>query len=149
MNLIRIVPLFVLLVMLTGNSYSQVARISDEVKENFTRQYPDAQNVKWFNDVIKINVQFELGSDQMDAQYTNKGIWKNTLKVISYDDLPDEVKDGFEKSKFSGREVTDVRILYLPGDIEQYRIRVEKNNLQKKYLYFNTDGRLIRDSNTL
>ena len=149
MNLILIVPLFVLLVMLTGNSYSQVARISDEVKENFTRQYPDAQNVKWFNDVIKINVQFELGSDQMDAQYTNKGIWKNTLKVISYDDLPDEVKDGFEKSKFSGREVTDVRILYLPGDIEQYRIRVEKNNLQKKYLYFNTDGRLIRDSNTL
>ncbi len=149
MRTIRFTVIFVLLALCTGKSFSQVTKISEQVKENFAQQYPDAENVKWYNDVIKVNVQFEVGDDRMDAQYSNKGIWKNTLKVISYDDLPGEVIEGFQKSKYADREVTDTRILYLPGNIEQYRIKVEKNNLQKKYLYFNTNGRLVRDTNTL
>jgi len=149
MSFLRFTVPFVLLAAFSGNSYSQVTRISEQVRENFSRQYPDAQNVKWYNDVIKVNVQFELGDDRMDAQYSNKGIWKNTLKETSFDNLPEDVIDGFRKSKYADRNVTDVRILYLPGDIIQYRLKVEKNNLQKKYLFYNAHGRLVRDTNTL
>jgi len=39
--------------------------------------------------------------------------------------------------------------LYLPGGSEQYRIRVRKSDVQKKYLYFNTKGRLLREAVTL
>ena len=149
MKFYRIAFLLSVLAISATHTKAQVTKISEQVKENFTSQYPDAQNIRWFNDVVKVNVQFEIGDDKMDAQYTNKGIWRNTLKMISFDDLPDEVKDGFDKSKYAGREVTDVRIVYLPDEIIQYRIKTEKNNVQRKYLYFNEEGRLLRDVNTL
>ncbi len=149
MKFMRNLFIFSLISFFSFQSFAQVTKVSDLVKGNFSQQYPDAQNVKWYNDVIKVNVQFEVGEDKMDAQYTNKGVWKNTLKVISFEELPAEVIDGFEKSKYANRQVTDVRIVFLPGDMEQYRIKVEKSNVQQKYLYFNADGRLLRDANTL
>ena len=80
----------------------------------------------------------------MNAEYNNKGIWKRTLKDWTYDKLSEDVKDGFKKSKYAGKQVLDVKVLYLPGYVIQYRIKVEKNNVENKFLFFNTEGRLIR-----
>ncbi len=85
----------------------------------------------------------------MNAEYSNKGIWKNTYQQIVYENLPSAVQDGFTKSKYADREVTDVKKIYYPADVIQFRIKVEKNDLQKKYLYFDTSGKLLRDANTL
>jgi hypothetical protein len=46
------------------------------------------------------------------------------------------VKDGFEKSKFAGREVENVIVLYLPGGVEQYRLKARKNDVEKKIPLF-------------
>lgn len=128
---------------------AQVTSIPEQAKTNFAAQYPNATNVEWDNDVINVNVRFELNGERMNAEYNNRGTWKSTLKDWTYDSLPESVKDGFRKSKFADRKITDVRMVYLPADVLQYRIKVEKNDLQKKYLYFNTEGRLLRDANTL
>jgi hypothetical protein len=133
----------------SAQSFSQVTRIPESAKENFARQYPSAQNVNWDNDLISVNVRFELNGEQMNAEYNNKGIWKKTEKKWTYDKLPEAVKDGFNKSKYADRGVTETVILYLPGDVEQYRLKVERNDLQKKYLFFNKEGRLIRDAITI
>ena len=130
-------------------AFSQVTSIPPAAKDNFAKQYPDAQNVNWDNDVINVNVRFELNSEQMDAEYSNKGIWKSTLKDWTFEQLPAEVKDGFQKSKYADREVEETKIVYLPGDIVQYRIKAKKNGVEKKYLYFNGKGRLIREAVTL
>jgi hypothetical protein len=37
----------------------------------------------------------------------------------------------------------------LPNNEVRYRIKVEKNDVQKKYLFFDRNGRLIRDSLTI
>ena len=63
--------------------------------------------------------------------------------------LPQEVKDGFDKSKYADREVEDVIVLYLPGGIEQYRLKAKKSGVEKKYVYFNPKGRLLREAVTL
>jgi hypothetical protein len=94
-------------------------------------------------------VRFEQDSSKMNAEYNNKGIWKNTLKDWSYDNLPEDVKEGFKKSKFADREVTDVKVVYFPGYVIQYRLRAEKNDVEKKFLYFNTEGRMVRSAVTL
>jgi hypothetical protein len=39
--------------------------------------------------------------------------------------------------------------LSLPAKVEQYRVKVSKNEIQKKYLYFNKNGRLVRDAITI
>jgi hypothetical protein len=138
-----------LLLLLSISSFSQVTKVPQVAKDNFARQYPEAREVKWDNDVINVNVRFELNGEKMSAEYSNKGIWKKTEKDWDYDQLPDDVKDGFDKSKYAERDVVETVIVYLPGDVQQYRLKVEKNDLQKKYLFFDDDGRLIREAITL
>jgi hypothetical protein len=133
----------------SGKVFSQVTSIPPEAKENFTRQYPNAQKIDWDNDVINVHVRFELDGFKMNAEYSNKGIWKDTFKDWLYEELPAEVQDGYKKSKYADRTVTDVKLIYYPGNVEQYRLKVEKNDLQKKYLFFNTRGRLVRESVTI
>lgn len=132
---------------LTGNA--QVTSVPEQAKENFFKQYPGATNVKWSNDVVNVNVRFEEDGDKLNAEYNNKGIWKNTLKDWTFDKLPEDVKQGFQKSKFADREVSDVKKMYLPGNVIQYRLKAEKNEVEKKYLFFNGEGRLLRSSVTL
>ncbi len=141
------IRLYIILVaFLTSSSqvHSQITSIPEQAKENFFKQYPDAKNVQWENDVVNVNVRFEQDSNKMNAEYNNKGIWKRTLKDWTYDKLITDVKDGFTKSKYAGMQVLDVKMLYLPGYVIQYRIKVSKNNVENKFLFFNTEGRLVR-----
>ncbi len=128
---------------------AQVTSIPETAKENFAKQYPAAENVRWDNDVINVNVRFDLDGAHMNAEYNNKGIWKHTYKDMTKEELPAAVTDGLAKSKYAGRDVTEVIEVMLPGNVTQYRLKVEKNDLQKKFLYFNPEGRLVRDANTL
>ncbi len=142
-----------ILLLVTGSfvfsAGAQVTKVPQSAKDNFAKQYPSAQNVEWENEVLNATVRFEINDEQMIAEYSNKGIWKSTLKTITPGALPETVNTGFKLSKYSDWEVTDTKIVYYPGDITQYRLKVEKNDLQKKYLYFNTEGKLLRDSITL
>lgn len=147
--IIRAATLFTFLTLLFFKVNAQVTSIPDQAKESFFKQYPDAKNAKWENDLVNVNVRFELDSNKMNAEYNNKGIWKSTLKEWTFEKLPQDIKDGFQKSKYAHREVTDVKVLYLPGYVIQYRIKAEKSDVEKKYLFFNTDGRLIRTAVTL
>lgn len=141
--------LTMVLALLFHLTYSQVTSVPKIAKDNFARQYPAAQDVEWDNDIVNVNVRFTLDGEKMNAEYSNKGIWKNTYQHASFETLPAEVQDGFSKSKYADREVTDTKKIYYPADVIQYRIKVEKNDLQKKYLYFDTSGKLVRDANTL
>ena len=136
--------LFLFSVLAISQVNAQVTSIPDQAKENFFKQYPDAKNVQWTNDVVNVNARFEQDSNKMNAEYSNKGIWKRTLKDWSYDKLTADIQEGFMKSIYGGKQVLDVKMLYLPGYVIQYRIRVEKNNVENKFLFFNTEGRLIR-----
>jgi|SRR5688572_1950036 hypothetical protein len=149
MKTFRLVVMASLFSMFFVESFSQVTSIPDQAKVNFAKQYPGAQNVRWDNDVVNVNVRFDLDGEKMNAEYNNKGIWKHTYTESSFDKLPAAVTEGFKKSKYADREVTEVVVVDLPGNVKQYRIRAEKNDVQKKFLYFNPEGRLIRDANTI
>ena len=144
MKPIRLFLFLMILLVISSRGNAQVTSIPEQAKENFFKQYPDAKNVQWENDVVNVNARFEQDSSKMNAEYSNKGIWKRTLKDWDYDKLTTDVKDGFEKSKYAGNQVLDVKVLYLPGYVIQYRVKVAKNNVERKFLFFNTEGRLIR-----
>jgi len=141
------IRLFVILFSLLGSTslvQAQVTSIPEQAKENFFKQYPDAKNVQWENDVVNVNARFEQDSNKLNAEYNNKGIWKRTLKEWTFDKLVTDVKEGFAKSKYGNMQVTDVKVLYLPGYVIQYRLKVSKNDVENKFLFFNTEGRLVR-----
>ena len=130
-------------------SFAQIREIPKPVRETFANQYPTAENTDFRDQLVKVDVRFELKGDKLVASYANNGAWKGTEKDWRYEDIPEEIKDGFIKSKYADWEAGETKVLYLPGGSEQYRIRVRKNDVQKKYLYFNKDGRLLREAITL
>jgi len=137
------------LLFISTAAFSQVTKVPQIAKDNFAKQYPKAENVDWDNDVVDVTVQFDQAGERLTAEYSNKGIWKSTQKDIAYEKLPTAVVDGFKKSKYADREVTDTKMIYYPADVIQYRVKVEKNDIEKKYVWFDENGRLIRESITL
>ncbi len=141
---LNLLVLLISIVLSSSAGYAQITSIPELAKENFFKQYPDAKNVQWQNDVVNVNVRFEQDSNSLNAEYNNKGTWKWTLKEWTFDKLTTDIKEGFSKSKYASRQVLEVKVLYLPGYVIQYRLKVEKNDIEKKFLFFNTEGRLVR-----
>ena len=131
------------------SSQAQIREIPKAVEETFANQYQEATNIEFRDQLVRVDVHFELDGETMIASYSNKGVWKETQKAWDFEKLPAEVKDGFDKSKYADREVKETVVIYLPGGGEQYRILARKNDIEKKYLFFNPKGRLLRTSVTL
>jgi hypothetical protein len=130
-------------------SNSQIREIPKEVREAFANQYPHAENIDFKDQLVKINVKFTQDGEKYIATYNNKGIWKGTEKEWEFEKLDDSIKDGFQKSRYADWNIDETAIIYQPGGTNEYRIKVSKSDLQKKYLYFNTKGRLKRESITI
>jgi hypothetical protein len=137
------------LIFISNILFAQVREIPDAVKETFSSQYPGAENVTYEDNLVSVQVHFKLNGENMIAAYNNKGRWKDTEKDWRYDQLPEAVKDGFQKSKYADWKVTEVKMILRPGGSDRYRIKAEKNDIQKKHIFFNKTGRLVDDSITL
>lgn len=132
------------------SSFAQIRKTPLAVTNAFEKQYPNAKKVQYEDNIINVQVHFVLDSAKMVAKYNGDGEWKETEKEFTYDSLPAEVKSGFNKSKYSVEwKVKETSIIYLPSGGIQYRIKIQKNDLQKKYLFFDKNGRLLRDSVTI
>jgi hypothetical protein len=141
---------FTSIMMLAFSSFAQIRKIPDAVTNAFTRQYPKATAVAYNDNLVHVRVYFTQDSARWIAKYDNDGIWKETERQWNYDSLAPEVKDGFMKSKYATDwKVKETSIIYLPNGHEQYRVLVEKNDVQKKYLFFDKNGRLERDALTI
>ena len=136
-------------VLISNIVCAQVRDIPEAVKETFSAQYPGAENVTYEDNLVSVQVHFQVNGEKMVAAYNNKGRWKDTEKNWSFDQLPEAVKDGFQKSKYADWKVLDVKMIYRPGGSDRYRIKVEKNDIQKKNVFFNKAGRLVEDSITV
>jgi hypothetical protein len=128
---------------------AQLREVPDEVERAFADQYTGARDIDFKDHLLNVRVHFKLKDDKLIATYTNKGVWKETEKEWMFDHFSEDVKDGFEKSKYAEWNITEAAILYRPKSVELYRIRVVKNEVQKKYLYFNPKGRLLEEGITL
>jgi hypothetical protein len=130
-------------------AFSQIRKIPKAVEETFSNQYREASNIEFKDQLVSVDVHFVLNGDSLTASYTNKGIWKETLQTVSFEELPAEVTEGFSKSKYADREVEEATVMNLPGGVTQYRLKARKNGVEKKYLFFNPKGRLLREALTL
>jgi hypothetical protein len=130
-------------------AFAQFRKVPAEVTEALKSKYPDASNVSWKDKISVFVASFDMDNEKYEARFDEKGEWKSTTKEISKDALPEEVKDGLEKSKYADWDLNDVYSIELPDDVMQYRLQVAKNDVQKKNLLFNSDGKLLRDNITL
>lgn len=130
-------------------SYAQLRKIPAEVTEAFSGKYPDAKSVEWRDKLSGFTASFSLDSNTYLASFDNKGNWESTEHVISQEELPDAVQDGFEKSKYADWNVSLIYYIELPNDEVHYRIEAGKGDIKKRNLYYNSEGRLLKDKLTL
>ena len=131
-------------VFVFGNA--QIRKIPAEVTDAFAARYPHAEKVEWKDKLQYFEASFELNASQISADFSSKGVWQGSERTMNFDELPDEVKDGFAKSKYADwdkKSVTEVQEL---GKPLQYKITTAKTNLQKKNLFFDANGKLLKDN---
>jgi hypothetical protein len=143
---------FILLAALVAGfgSWAQIRKTPASVSTAFEKQYPTASKVQYEDNLFNVLVHFVSDSGKMVAKYDSDGNWKETEREFNYDSLPADIKTGFEKSKYvADWKVKQTTIIYTPHDEIRYRLRIEKNDVAKKYLFFDKSGRLVKDSMTI
>lgn len=138
--------LFVFAVSLVN---AQIRKIPAEVTDAFAQRYPHATKIEWRDKLQYFEASFELNGSQISADFSSKGDWEASERIMDFDDLPDEVKDGFAKSKYADWEKKSITEVQELGKPLQYKIIISKSSLQKKILLFDADGKLLRDAITL
>lgn len=143
-----------LVFLITGLAFGAGAQSSEEVenriKDDVMERYPGIEEFTLQNQLVRVVAEFELNDTSYTSVYSSKGKWQSTVYGIDPSDLPEEVTDGYDKSKYAvDWEITAAEIYDTPAKGVQYRLTVEKNQFQKKYLYFNENGRLLKDALTL
>lgn len=137
------------LLLLTFTLYStqaQIRKIPSEVTDAFAERYPHAQKVSWKDNITNFEAKFILNGYEMSAEFNSKGEWQNSEKQIKFEELPSPVQDGFSKSKYSDWENVSIAEIEKNGEQLQYRIYVKKSAIEKKYLFFDVGGKLLRDA---
>ena len=135
-------------VFLFSTSFSQVRKIPAEVTESFKQKYPEATKVEWRDKLSTFSAIFEIDDQLHEAKFNSKGEWQQTETAIEEDDLPEAVTDGFEKSKYAEWEISGIYKIEM-NDTVHYRIEAVKTDIRKKNLFFNSEGRLVKDRITL
>ncbi len=127
-------------------SSAQIRKIPADVTDAFTTRYPHATRVEWKDKLHYFEATFELNGSTITADFSSKGEWEGSECKVNFDQLPDEVKDGFEKSKYADWQKNSAYEVQELGKPMQYRFSVQKSGIQKKNLYFDINGKLLKES---
>src|SRR5690349_17316709 len=123
-KIIYVTGLFVIIALASTNTFAQIRKIPAEVTNAFQDKYPDAKSVEWRDKLSSFTASFQLDGTDYVAQFTNKGKWENTEQGIDESDLPEEVKTGFDKSRYADWNMGQMTKIELPGDEFRYKIEV-------------------------
>ncbi len=132
-----------ILFVVIGNA--QLRKIPGDVTDAFASRYPHATHVEWKDKLQYFEASFQLSDANLTADFSTDGTWQKSEREVEFDDLPDEVKDGFEKSRYSDWQNNNSYEIQESGKPLQYRINVQKSSIQKKNLIFDADGKLLRE----
>lgn len=143
-----LITLSMLLFLLPITMQAQLRKIPASVTEAFNKKYPAAGHVSWKDKIVSFAAVFEINDTTCEARFNSDGNWEQTEITIGEEQIPAAVRDGLNKSKYADWKATEWYRLELPKDSLQYRIVVAKNDIQKKNLLFNNEGRLLSDKIT-
>jgi hypothetical protein len=146
----RLIPALLLVMAMSSSADAQIRKIPAEVTDAFKEKYPEATNVEWKDKLTNFVAVFKQDGVQYEARFTKKGDWKDTENAIETEELPEEVNEGYSKSKYADEwKIEAAYKIVLPNDQVQYRVLARKSDLQKKNILFSSGGRLLKDNMTL
>src|ERR1700712_602179 len=79
---------------------AQLRKIPADVTDAFSSRYPHATRVEWKDKLQYFEANFQLNGSEITASFSSKGDWEGSERLLNFNDLPNEVRDGFLKSKY-------------------------------------------------
>ena len=114
------------------------------VLQAFSAKYPNAKRTEWESKYGYKKAEFHIGSQELEAWFDAQGNWLLTETDISYNALPQAVKDAFKAGQYAAWKVDDVDMLERPDAPTVYVIEVEKGG-QEVELHYTADGTLVKE----
>ncbi len=136
-------------IVFTGNDIqAQIRKIPAAVTQAFKEKFPEADNIIWKDKLTGFEASFVMNKIKYQTTFNTKGAWKQTETLVTEEDIPDEVQEGWERSKYKDWELQSVSLIETT-DSKKFMLVVQKSALQKKRLYFSFNGQLLKDPITL
>jgi uncharacterized membrane protein YkoI len=139
------VTLITLTQLINYGTYAQVVNVPKKSKEDLAKKYPKAEGISWSNDIVYYIAKFTQNGNEYHAHYNMDGTYNYTSQPIPFDKIPEKAKTSFKNSRFEDWKVLSVSRIEHGKDEPLYRIEVKKG-IEKKYVYFNAEGKEVKSS---
>lgn len=116
---------------------------NEAVEQAFNQKYPNTK-ATWEIEQGYYKAEFHENRKEKEAWFNPAGQWMLTETDISYQELPDAVKNHFEKSKYALWKVEDVDLLERPQMENIYVMEVEKGKTEFDLVY-SASGILLKE----
>ena len=141
--------LFVMVILLSTQFLNaQVVNIPEKAKMHFAKKYHAAMDVEWTNNLANYTARFQLDSLKQAAHYSVDGEWTYTEYPLDFETFPEEIKKSVTKSRFSDWKIESGAFVENSKNEKLYRIEF-KSGVNKRYVFFQENGKEVRSTVTL
>lgn len=128
----------------TGDGYIGTT-VTEEMQTAFTSLYPDVSGVTWARNGNYFVADFTRTDMNVGAEawFTAAAQWQMTVTDVSFNSVPQAVRDAFNASEYATWRVEDVDMIERTGLETIYVLEVENGNLEYD-LYYSAEGILIK-----
>ena len=128
---------------------AQLRKLPAAVTEAFAKKFPNAHHVTWRDKISVFAATFEQDEQSIMAKFNGDGSWVVTEQKLALVNIPPAVKDGLDKSMYANWTLKEAVWVQEPEQENYYRLTVKESTFNKKYLRFDGNGRLIKETRTL
>lgn len=140
-----LVRVFIISILTACSSYTTENAVPPaRVNKTFKEKYKDAQEKNWEktkND--RFLVTFKLGKQRNKALFSRKGEWIETKKTINSTQLPKDIKERFDKSKFRKWSLDYIYRIITPKNQDEYELGIKKGKEKSNKIRYNEQGKRI------
>lgn len=116
-----------------------------EVKNAFTKAFPNATNVKWSKeDANEFEAEFKGGKQEKSAVFDSHGTWINTETEIEANELPAAVQSSIKK-EYPDSKILEAEVLETPNGVKSYEVEIRKGST-KHEVVLSADGTITKTS---
>jgi hypothetical protein len=149
MHMKRFFSALSIFVLVTTAAMGQLRKVPAEVTEALKSKYLEASNVSWTDKLTTFSASFDWNHEKYESRFLSDGTWQQSERQIDKNQLPAQVMDGLEKSKYADWKIKSLFEIEKPREQTEYRILSSRSDLENKNLLFNREGRLLKDNISL
>lgn len=128
---------------------AQFRKIPTSVEDAFQVKYPAAETNVWSSYPQIFRASFSMFGIPCTADFTNNGQWLQFTQQISKEGVPQSIMRSLKRTRYATWELKKAIMVMLPNDQLQYCLQLAGLGIQERYLFYNAEGVLQKETLSL